>query len=228
MVEALIWFAVLFAACGILLLERRCLGQSAVVQPLVLCLLAGYVTGYESIGLWMGISLQLLSMGQGHYADWALAGVLSALSLLISHRLGLEIAVGSPSSVALITIAVLAAILARLLERRLARTDGEALRCTPPWESDNPTRAFESLVHMRMLRGFLLGGTQAAIGSALAVGAILALDQHASSSAWLAILGGMAVPALGTAVALGSLSGYRFIGYAGAGMAVTLAAAVMI
>ncbi len=228
MVETLIWFAVLFAASGILLLERRCLGQSAIVQPLVLCLLAGHFTGYESIGLWMGISLQLLSMGQGHYADWALAGVLSAMSLLVCHRLDLEVAVGSPSSIALITIAVLAAILARLLERRLAQTDGEVLRSTSPWESDNPTRAFESLVHMRLLRGFLLGGTQAAIGSALAAGAILVLDQHTPSFTWLATLGGMAVPALGTAVALGSLSGYRFIGYASAGMAVTLAAAVMI
>ena len=228
MVETLIWVAVLFAASGTLLLERRCLGQSAIVQPLVLCLLAGHFTGYESIGLWMGISLQLLSMGQGHYADWALAGVLSALSLVVCHRLDLELAVGSPSSIALITIAVLAAILARLLERRLARTDGEALRSTPPWESDNPTRAFEFLVHMRLLRGFLLGGAQGAVGLTLATGAILLLDQHTPSSAWLTILGGMSVPALGTAVALGSLSGYRFIGYAGAGMAVTLATAVMI
>ena len=146
---------------------------------------------------------------------------------MVCYRLDLELVVGSPSSIAIITIAVLAAILARLLERRLARMDGEALSSASPWESDNPTRAFESLVRIRLLRGFLLGGTQTAIGSALAIGAILVLDQHTPSSTWLATLGGMAVPALGTAVALASLSGYRFIGYAGVGMAVTLATAVM-
>ena len=55
MVEALIWVGAVFSAGSLLILERRCLGQMAVVQPLVLCLVAGLVTGQQEIAIWLGI-----------------------------------------------------------------------------------------------------------------------------------------------------------------------------
>ncbi len=224
MVETVTAIALVFFSGGILLLERRCLGQIAFVQPLALCAIAGMATGQPGTGVWMGVSLQLLSAGQGHYADWALAGFAGAATLWLSKTfLHQPLIPGEPGALAAIGSAVLFAIVARTLERRFARTDGAFLRSSPPWDKRDTAGELENLAHRRLLRGGLVGALESTIAVTVSLVAVWASSFVTPSSDWIPAAVRVAVPALGMAVALGSLAGYRFVAYAGAGLAVTVA-----
>jgi hypothetical protein len=226
-VEALIGGGVAFALGAVLLLERRCLGQIAFVQPLALCLIAGWLAGNEPLGLWLGISLQLFAAGQGPQADWSLAGVVAALAVIVAPRFGVVAAPGDPSSVALFGLAVLTATGARELERRRARLDGAALRASLPWEREDPAAAFDRLIRARVLRGLAVGGAQTVLLGAAAVGiAITAAELTFGGTARL--VAALAIPTLGGAVLLGALRSERCIGIAGAGVLATLGVAALL
>ena len=149
MVEIVIYAVAVFFAGSVLLLERRCLGQMAVVQPLVVCLLAGWLTGNIMVAIWLGVSLQLLSVSPQRRIDWALAGVVAAVTLFLGDSFGIPLKTGSPSALALLLVALLMGGMARLLEKRYARIDGEIIRTASPLSEDNPVRAIESHVHGR-------------------------------------------------------------------------------
>ena len=240
MVPALIWSAAVFTVGGLLLLERRCLGQAAVVQPLVLTLLCGWIArelavaaGVEpgpviETALWMGISLQLLSVGQGHNADWALSGIICSAALLVSGELGVALTPGSPATITLVTAAVLFGMGARIFDKRLARTDCAKQRAANLWERPDLSQTLERLIHGRLRRGFLVGGVQSLVGVGASMGILVLLaraDLHPSPI--ISDVGLLAVPTLGAAVALGSLAGFRFVGYAGAGAAAAILSAVI-
>lgn len=228
MVEALVAIPVVFFLGALLLLERRCLGQIAFVQPIVLCGLVGFATGNEETGIWIGVSLQLLSVGQGHYADWALAGFAGAASLWISTEVfSLPCAPGTPGSVALVGTAVASGIMARMVELRFARTDGVVVRSRPPWDEVNTARELETLAHRRVLRGGLHGGVESLVATSIATLAIWGSSFLGAPGTIQETITRLAVPSIGMAVALGSLAGYRFVGYAAAGLASVVAIMVL-
>jgi len=203
LVEALVAIPVVFFLGALLLLERRCLGQIAFVQPIVLCGLVGFATGNEETGIWIGVSLQLLSVGQGHYADWALAGFAGAAALWISAEVfSLPCAPGTPGSVALVGTAVASGIMARMVELRFARTDGVVVRSRPP-------------------------GVESLVATSIATLAIWGSSFLGAPGTMQETITRLAVPSIGMAVALGSLAGYRFVGYAAAGLASVVAIMVL-
>jgi len=227
-VEALTWTAATFIIGGMFLLERRGLGQIALAHPLVLCLIVGYVAGQEGICLWIGISLQLLSVGQGHSVNWALVGIAAAVTIAYVTSAGVVIIPGDPSSLAVIVLTVPAGIGSSLLERRQARLDGEMLRCHPIWDNADPARALERLIHQRLLRGFLIGGIQSVFVSAATISIVFALQCTNTFLTPLTTIAALFVPILGAAAAVGSLARHRFIAYAGAGLLATLVLTVLI
>jgi mannose/fructose/N-acetylgalactosamine-specific phosphotransferase system component IIC len=220
--EGLIWTAASFVGGGLLLLERRCLGQMAFVQPLVLCAIAGLVTGQEQAGIWIGVSLQLLAQGHARNANWSLAGVAAALTILLAPRLGLTLQPGAPGALMAVAIPALASVATRRIELRLARRDGDRLRRKPPWDEPDPKRALERLVHGRIARGWLLGGIETAIIGATAVLAMLAASKSGTSNeVWRAMVRAL-VPALGAAVAACAVVQHRLLALTGLGLVGTL------
>ena len=228
MVEALTWTTATFVIGGMFLLERRGLGQIALAHPLVLCLIVGYVAGQEEICLWIGISLQLMSVGQGHSVNWALVGIAAAVTIAYVVSAGVIIVPGDPSSLAVIVLTVPAGIGSSLLERRQARLDGEMLRCHPIWDNTDPARALEKLIHRRLLRGFITGGIQSVLVSAVTILVVFALQRMDIFLTPLTTIAALFVPILGAAAAVGSLARRRFIVYAGASLLATLALMVLI
>lgn len=222
MVETLIYLAGVFLVGGLFVLERRCLGQMAVVQPLVVCLGAAWLVGNEAVGLWFGVSLQLFSVTLVRRVDWALAGTVAALTILTAPVLGIKLVVGEPGTLALVLIAVLVGAGARSIELGYARRDGATSREAPPWSADDPARAIESVVYRAVLRSVLLGGLQATIGTGLALLAASAFGQwhHLPGTQFLT---GAALPTFGAALAVSTLADCRAPLWTGLSAAVALA-----
>ncbi len=220
--EILIYGIAIIAIGSLFVLERRCLGQMAIVQPLVTCLVAGWISGNETTGLWLGISLQLFSLTPLRQVNWALSGVVAAATLLMAHKLGIPIAVGGKAACSIIIVVMIVGIAARALERRYARKDGERMQRHSPWLENDPVRAVESLVHRTIARWFIVGGIEVLVGTGLAliiaygVGSIGDLDQSGNTA------GALVVPALGAAVAASSLVEYRFLALTGLSAVVSI------
>jgi mannose/fructose/N-acetylgalactosamine-specific phosphotransferase system component IIC len=226
-VEAIVAIPAVFAAGAGLLLERRCLGQIAFVQPMVLCALVGLFSGQTEACLWIGVSLQLLSVGQGHHADWALAGFVAAASLAVWSVLwGSDVTPGSVVALTALSASVAAAMLARSLELSLARTDGALQRRVPIWEGKDPVGALERHARRRVFRCAAQGGVEGIAGTALAVGGMYAASFAEAPPVIVVSAARLAVPGLALAVALGAMAGYRFVGYSAAGFAAVFAASV--
>lgn len=225
--QALTWAAGAFVVGGLLNLERRCLGQMALAQPLVLCAIAGALSGQPEAGVWIGICLQLLAHGQARDADWPLAGSGAALTLLYGPRLGLSFDAGAPAALVAVVVPVASAFAARLVERRQFRTDGETIRRKPPWDDTQPTRALERLIRVRVLRGLALGGLETLIVGGISLIAALAIDSWSGGGEGWRALVRVAVPAVGGAVAIGALADYRLVALAGLALAATLGQAVV-
>lgn len=220
MVEALIFIAALFAGGGVLVLERHCLGQMAIVQPLVVCLLAGWITGNEAVALWLGVSLQLFSLTAIRHVDWALTGTVAAAALLVAARLGVDPAPGALDTSALALVAVLVGMGSRLIEREIFRVDGKRLVRNSPLQASDPAQAVESYVHRGVMRWLFVGGAEVVAGTVAASMVLVGLGRMGwhfnGSSGSVAV----AIPSLGAAVAVGSLAKYRFIVWtAGAALA---------
>jgi len=195
---------------SILLLEQRCLGKVAFVQPLILCCLAGMATGQMEAGLWFGISLQLLSIGQSHYGNWALAGIITASSLVALHLQGLGSLPGNPDSLVLLCCAVLAGILADTVEKTLAARSARPMTTIPLWQSPDSFDAFHRLIRRRVLRGFLFGGLQCLLGTAMAAALTLISMDRVTVNPHLRTAVIIFVPLFGAAVTMGAMSRKRF------------------
>lgn len=224
--EALIWPAVAFVAGAVLLMERRCLGQRAFVQPLTLCLAAGLITARLEAAIWLGTTLQMLAAGDSRRANWALAGLASALALLaLDGRVG-ELAPGDPAALGLLIAAVTAGLAARILERRLARIDTES-SVGSVFDAPDPERGLNALIRRRLLRTALYGGIGAVAAGTIAAAAVLALVGLEPPAPLHRIVVAVVVPALGVAAAVGAHSGIRYVGIAGIGVIATLLTVVM-
>lgn len=215
MVEIVITLVAVFVGGSVLMLERRCLGQMAVVQPLVVCLIAGWLVDNVELGIWLGVSLQLFSLSPLRRFDWALTGVVAALSLILTTRYGMVHRMGCLSSLALLLVAVIVGVLARLLDRRYARIDGEAIRKSPPLMKEDAISAIESHVYKVIARYFVVGGVETVIGTAIAVAMVFGIgifepEIHADRGIFATL-----VPILGAAVALSSLAELRFFVWTG-------------
>jgi hypothetical protein len=220
MVEALIWIAAVFCAGGLLTLERRCLGQMAIVQPLPLCVAAGFLSGLEGPGVWLGIVLQLYSMVPRDQADWPASGAIGGAALLLLHRLGIPVAPGDPVFCAVAAVASAAGFVSRAVERRSARLDGEAIRSCSPWTADDPVLASAALVRRMIAKRIWAGGAAVVTGTALALLAASGAQALGSPAPDLARLGAAMAVVFGSAVAMSCIAGPRHMALAAATFAV--------
>jgi hypothetical protein len=215
--------AVTFVAGGALVLERRCLGQMAIVQPLVVCLLAGWLSGRETTGLWVGISLQLFSTDRSREIDWPLSGVIAAAVVLFSKLLGISFEPGEPGALTVLMASVLAGLASRSMERKYAKADGEQLRSSSPWTSSDPVQAIEKLVRRVVIRWILIGGLEVVIGTSIALFWLFIVSQLGLKNAYLSSIIAAATLAFAAGVALSSISKKRFVAWAGLSMAISWA-----
>lgn len=215
MVEILIWITAFFAAGSFLVLERRCLGQRALVQPLALCLLAGLYIDNVETGLWLGLSLQLLSLAPSRIVDWALVSVIAASGLLVTAKADISIGVGQVGTSTLLLTAVLSGIASRHIERNFARRDREKVEVCPPWRDMDPAKAVEKSVYHAIYRWFFIGGLEVLVGLGIAFIAVKGAVLFGETPIFLTRIVAIGVPTLGVAVLLSSLTGVRFIIWAG-------------
>ncbi len=216
--EILIWISLVFASGSVLLLERHCLGQRALVQPLVMCLLVGLVTENLEIALWLGVTLQLLSVSPIRAVDWSLAGAVSAMTLALASRLGANLEVGGPSGSLLIMLSIVAGTFARSVECAYARKDSARVRTNSPWSLENPAWAVERIVYRAITRWIIVGGVEALLGVGLSILFIMAASFLPPSEGWVLTVSAVGCPIFGVAVAISALSETRFFAWSGISM----------
>jgi predicted PurR-regulated permease PerM len=133
----------------------------------------------------------------------------------MASKIGIDLTVGSPSALMLVLVVLLVGALARMLERRYARTDGEMIRkCSPLLEND-AVNAIESHVYRVIARYFVVGGLETAIGTGLALLALIAIGLLGPLSPSVVAIYAALVPVLGVAVALSALGEFRFFVWTG-------------
>jgi mannose/fructose/N-acetylgalactosamine-specific phosphotransferase system component IIC len=220
--EILLWVLLFFASGSLLLLERHCLGQRALVQPLVLCLLSGVITHHVETGLWLGVTLQLLSVSPIRNVDWALSGAVTAMTLAIAFRMGATVEVGGPEASLLIMISVIIGAFARSVERVFARIDRRKVTARSPWEDLDSARAVERTVYRAIVRWIVVGGSEALLGIGLALLFVMAGSFLPPSEGWIRAVSSVGCPTLGVAVAISALSEVRLFVWSGASMALSL------
>ena len=203
------------------MLERRCLGQMAIVQPLVVCLVAGWLSGREATGLWMGISLQLFSTDRSREIDWPLCGVVAAAVLFFSQWFGLYFESGEPGALTVLMLAVLAGLASRSIERTYAKIDGERLRSNQPWTSSDPVEAIEKLVRRVVMRWLIIGGLEVIVGTSFALFWLFIVSQAGFRNENLSSIIAAVTVAFAASVALSSVSRKRFVAWAGLSMAIS-------
>lgn len=212
MVQSLTIAVLVFFVGAALLLERRCLGKTALVQPLVLCLLGGLLSGEEGICLWLGVSLQLLSIGQSHYCNWVLVSIVSTGAVIVLNTKNIHIEPGTLTSMVLVCTSILIGIFSDWVERKWNRGALAGSKDMSLWRSEKGVDAFATLIYRRVLRGFVFGGLQSIVGVSLATIFAYVAEEKVSLALNPAVPGivVIAVPIFGVAVTLGSLSGRRY------------------
>lgn len=215
MVEALIQILAVTLGGGLMMLERRCLGQMAFVQPLVVCSFAGILAGRVELGVWMGVSLQLLSVHPMRHADWAIAGIAAAGSIIVAPQLGLSVGVGSVGACLAIALCVLMGIGSLKLEKVYFRQDRECLVTNPPWTMADPEKEIAKIVYSRVRRWFLIGAAETFAGTSAVLGILVLFSFSGLSFDKPDALGALAIPILGTAMAVSVAGRLRYVGLAG-------------
>ena len=218
MVEVLIWVSAIFALGGVLVLERHCLGQRALVQPLTLCLIAGLLGDDVETGIWLGVTLQLLSVVPSRTVDWALSGAAAAALLLVISRSGVRIVSGDLTSTLITFVSVLSGLASRAVERWYAKTDLGKIQGHPPWKEADPARAMERAVYHAIWRWLIVGGLEVCLAVGFGLAAVYAVRGIAPNPDWLTHACAVALPTFGTAVVASALVEYRFIAWSGISM----------
>ncbi len=167
MVEMIIYISAIFLVGGLLVLERHCLGQRALVHPLTICLVAGIICDHVEVGIWLGIIMQLFSLTPTRKFDWALGGAVAAILLAVVPMSGIKISVGDMSSLLIALVSILAAMISRSLESRYAQADWIKNQGSSPWNSQNPACSIECKVHRSVLRWFVVGSLEVMLGVGL-------------------------------------------------------------
>jgi mannose/fructose/N-acetylgalactosamine-specific phosphotransferase system component IIC len=223
MVEVLIWAAAIFTLGGLLVLERHCLGQRALIQPLTLCLAAGLVSDHVETGIWLGVTMQLLSATPTRTVDWALSGAVAGILLVIAPRMGMKIVSGDLSASLLIFVAVSAGYISRILEKWYAKNDLGRIQINPPWKDSDPILAMERAVYRATIRWLIVGGVEVTISVGIGLAAIDAFCHLSGVPNWAAAVFATALPILGTAVVLSALVERRLVVWSGISMAASIA-----
>jgi mannose/fructose/N-acetylgalactosamine-specific phosphotransferase system component IIC len=226
--EILIWVIGVFVAGSLLVLERRCLGQRALVQPLALCLLVGWLVDEIQTGLWVGVTLQLLSVTPARTVDWALTGAVGAITIMVASRLDIAIAVGSIEASFLVLIAVLLGMMARLVERVFARVDTVTIMSHSPWQETSPASAVERVVYRAIGRWLIMGGLEVVGGVAVALMGVIGASFVRPPGPWINAASQVALPAFGLAVVVSALAEYRLIALSCMSMGLSIVLAWMV
>jgi mannose/fructose/N-acetylgalactosamine-specific phosphotransferase system component IIC len=217
-VEGLIWALAIYAIGGVLVLERHCLGQRALVQPLTLCLIAGLLSDHVETGIWIGVTLQLLSVAPSRSVDWALSGAVAAVLLVTAPKLGYKIESGDVSASLLALVSVLSGLASRSVERWYAKTDLGKIQGHPPWKELDPVRAMERTVYRAIARWLVVDGVEVILGVGFGLAAIAATHMISPNPHWLTAACAVALPTFGVAVVASALVEYRFIAWSGISM----------
>lgn len=228
MVEILLWGILVFSVGSVLLLERHCLGQRALVQPLVLCLVVGMVSDHLETALWLGVTLQLMSVSPIRAVDWALAGAVAAVTLAFSTRLGYTVEVGDPGASLLIVFALIVGTLARYIEREFARIDNERGQMRSALSAADCASTVERTVYRAIRRWILVGGSEALVGAVLGTLVVIGGSELTPTEGWLRTISSVGCPVLGVAVALSALSELRFVAWSGVSMGLSLLGAWLV
>ncbi|MCK9523661.1 MAG: hypothetical protein M0R76_11580 [Proteobacteria bacterium] len=212
-----IFFLSSFAIGGLLMLERRCVGQMAFVQPLAILLIAGFVAGAPAPALWLGVTLQLLATGQTHYCNWVLVAVSAAFSLIALQRWGVVVQPGDAPILAVLAFSTIWGIASFQFDKWLARKDNAVVELLPHGVSEETVEPFIRLVHRRVARNLLISGLQSVLAVGLSVLAGLAAHiwLPAPNPVALSVMQ-MAIPAFGVVAVLSSLVDWRFTSVAAA------------
>ena len=219
MVEVLIWAAGIFFLGGALVLERHCLGQRALVQPLSLCLVAGLLSDHVETGIWLGVTLQLLSLAPTRSVDWALSGAVASILLaVVPHKLGITVVSGDLDSTLIAFVAVVGGVISRRVEGWYARTDWGKIQGRPPWKASDPVKAMEHTVYRAILRWLAVGGIEVSLGVGVGLAAMIGAQSFGPNPEWLTKACATALPTFGVAVVASALVEYRFIAWSGISM----------
>ena len=219
MVEVLIWSAGIFFVGGVLVLERHCLGQRALVQPLSLCLVAGLLSNHVETGIWLGVTLQLLSLSPTRSVDWALSSaVASVLLVVVPIKLDIPVVSGDLDSALIAFVAVMGGVVSRRVEGWYAKTDWGKIQGRPPWQEPDPVKAMERTVYRAILRWLAVGGIEVSLGVGLGLAAMIGAQSFGPTPEWLTTACATALPTFGVAVVASALVEYRFIAWSGISM----------
>lgn len=211
---------VLFGVGGVIALERRCLGQMALAQPLLLCWLSGWISGQAEAGLWLGTCLQLFSLLPRRGLDWASAGLVAASALYLSPRLGFSIEVGAPTSVVLLLISAISILFTSEIERGMSRYHARQLAKVAPWQHEDPRQEVERFVRSALWRWWAVGTEVLALYTAVTLGAAALLSRIPVPSSWTSEIAAVGAPTLAMAVGLGSMARPRLLVWSLGGAAI--------
>lgn len=209
---------------GVIALERRCLGQMALAQPLLLCVVAGWFSSQPELGLWLGLSLQLFSLLPRRGLDWSSAGLCASVTMYLCPSLGVEMAVGSPSSVVVLLVAASSILITSVLDRAIASNHALRLERAAPWSQDDARSQVVRFVHGALWRQWLFGSIALTVYTALALFLAALLSAAPVAAPWTVELAAVGAPLLAMAVALGSMAQPRRLVWSLAGAAVGLGA----
>ncbi len=223
MVEVLIWTPLVFVLGGMLVLERHCLGQRALIQPLTLCLAAGLIGDHVETGIWLGVTLQLFSATPTRTVDWALAGSVAAILLVVAPMEEMRIVSGDLNASILILVAVAAGWGSRVLEKWYAKTDLGRIQGHPPWKDADPISAMERAVYRATLRWLIVGGVEVTVGVGIGLAAIRVSFLVGGVSLQTAAIFATLLPTLGTAVAVSALVERCLVAWSGIAMLLSIA-----
>ncbi|MBN2803927.1 MAG: hypothetical protein JXR91_12615 [Deltaproteobacteria bacterium] len=210
MAEILIIVFALFFAGAILLLERHSLGKLAFVQPLVLLLITGYITGEPEIALWLGISLQLLSIGQSHYCNWALVSFVSSATLIILHHYNIVITDGSAESLVLIIASIVSGILSELYLKKMIRKNAIPMNANAVWQTVGSLDIFAKIIYKNLAKGFVLGGIESLLGTLITTILVYGSYGVITARPFISELVIITVPLFGVSVTLAAMSRKRY------------------
>ena len=146
MAQIVIIALIVFFLGAVLLLERYSLGKLAFVQPLVLLLISGFITDQQETAIWLGITLQLLSIGQSHYCNWALVSFVSSAALIILHRFGISVDPGSAQSLVIIIPSILLGIQSEQLHHIYMRKNALPMNANPIWHNAESFDDFSKII----------------------------------------------------------------------------------
>jgi hypothetical protein len=204
-----------FFVGGILMLERRCVGQMAFVQPMAIVLIAGMFIDQPVPALWFGVTLQLLSTGQTHYCNWVLAAVAAGTAMVALHAEGIAIVPGSVPSLGILVSSTLLGIASDQLDKWQARKDNTTQVVPAGAHPEETIEPFVRLIHRRIVRSFFISGLQSVVAvSVTCATGILAHRLFPVSHAMVQSIMLMAIPSFGVVAVLTSLVGMRFTFFA--------------